>query len=104
MTTGMIAVACPDCGASVRILPEDWAGESGFFKGRDGYWWYILCIQAEAEHESDPLGRKVGEYLWTEWFNTEGNPGACTSKYRHLLKAPSSNSPGSGTTTTCRRN
>ena len=57
-----------------HILPEDWNGESGFFKGQDGYWWYILCIQAQAEHESDPLGRKVGEYLWSDWFHTEGSP------------------------------
>ena len=56
-----------------HILPDDWAGESGFFKGKDGYWWYVLCFQAEAEHESDPLGRKRGEYIWEEWFNTEGS-------------------------------
>ncbi len=57
-----------------RILPEEWAGESGFIKGRDGYWWYVVCLQAQVENEGDPLGRKIGEYLWEEWFNEEGIP------------------------------
>jgi predicted phage terminase large subunit-like protein len=51
-----------------RILPEDWSGESGWFEGRDGRTWYVLCVPAEAEKLDDPLGRKPGEYLWTEWF------------------------------------
>lgn len=56
-----------------QILPEDWAGESGYIKCRDGNWWYVLCVQAQVEHEGDPLGREVGEYLWEEWFNEDGS-------------------------------
>lgn len=57
-----------------RILPEGWAGESGFIRGRDGYLWYVICLQAEVETNSDPLGRKMGEYLWPEWFQDQGDP------------------------------
>jgi hypothetical protein len=35
---------------------------------RDGQIWEVLCLQAKAEREDDPLGRKVGQYLWPEWF------------------------------------
>lgn len=50
------------------ILPSDYAGESGLMMCRDGQEWDVLCIQAKAEREDDPLGRKIGEYLWPEWF------------------------------------
>ena len=50
------------------ILPIDWKGESGFIRGRDGLDWFVLCIPAEADRADDPLGRKVGEGLWPEWF------------------------------------
>jgi predicted phage terminase large subunit-like protein len=54
---------------SGRILPEDWAGESGVFTGRDGKEWHVICLQAQAEEgKHDPLGRKPGEWLWTDWF------------------------------------
>jgi predicted phage terminase large subunit-like protein len=59
-----------------RILPERWTGESGFIECRDGNVWYIVCLQAMVEHEGDPLGRGIGEYLWTEWFNEAGDPEA----------------------------
>lgn len=52
-----------------RILPEDWAGESGDILCRDGNVWRVLCIQAECQVKSDPLNRKVGEMLWPEWFS-----------------------------------
>jgi hypothetical protein len=65
-----------------RILPEDWAGESGFFKGQDGNWWKVLCLQAEVETDTDPLGRKPGEFLWTEWFNLEGDPAAYWAPFK----------------------
>jgi hypothetical protein len=53
-----------------RILPDNWDGESGIFKGRhDGLDWEALCIQARCENHTDPLGRKIGEYLWPEWFD-----------------------------------
>lgn len=54
---------------SGRILPENWEGESGVFEGRDGKQWTVISLQAEAEKgKNDPLGRKPGEWLWTEWF------------------------------------
>ena len=40
-----------------RILPEGYAGESGFIDGRDGNRWYVVCIPAEAERADDVLGR-----------------------------------------------
>lgn len=49
------------------ILPEDYDGESGLIKCRDGQEWEVLNIPAKCEHEDDPLGRKVGQYLWPEW-------------------------------------
>lgn len=52
-----------------RILPENWAGESGPIMCRDGNVWEVLCLQARCEVENDPLGRAKGEYLWPEWFD-----------------------------------
>lgn len=52
-----------------RILPPNWNGESGVFQGRDGRVWHVVCLPAIADREDDPLGRKVGETLWPEWFN-----------------------------------
>lgn len=54
-----------------RILPEGWNGESGRIKCRDGMTWNVICLQARCETDSDPLGRKRGEYLWPEWFDRE---------------------------------
>ena len=54
-----------------RILPEDYNGETGWITARDGEQWYVLSLQAECEREDDPLGRKVGEYIWPEWFSKE---------------------------------
>lgn len=54
---------------SGRILPDDWAGESGDILCRDGNVWRVLCLQAECATQSDPLGRKVGDMLWPEWFD-----------------------------------
>ena len=51
-----------------KILPEDWAGESGWTTARDGEQWYVLCLPAEAR-DNDPLGRQPGQWLWTEWFS-----------------------------------
>jgi hypothetical protein len=50
------------------ILPADYAGESGMIQCRDGQVWEVLCLQAKCEREDDPLGRRIGEYLWPEWF------------------------------------
>lgn len=54
-----------------RILPADWNGRSGWVTAKDGEPWFVLCLQAECEREDDPLGRKVGEWLWTDWFTPE---------------------------------
>lgn len=51
-----------------RILPEDWNGESGLIRARDGEIWDVLCIPAQAG-VNDALGRKEGDWLWTEWFS-----------------------------------
>lgn len=52
------------------ILPEGWKGESGRIMCRDGQVWNVLCIPAECDNpETDPLGRKLGEMIWPEWFN-----------------------------------
>lgn len=56
---------------SGSILPEDYDGKSGFIKGRTGEVWYILCLQAQCERDDDPLGREIGEYLWTDWFSVK---------------------------------
>lgn len=53
------------------ILPADYAGESGPILCRDGQVWEVLCIPAKAERADDPLGRKIGEYLWPEWFGSK---------------------------------
>jgi predicted phage terminase large subunit-like protein len=53
------------------ILPEGWAGESGPIRCRDGAIWDVLCLPARADRLDDPLGRKVGDYLWPEWFDRE---------------------------------
>lgn len=53
---------------SGQILPENYKGESGWVTAQDGSEWYVLCIQAQCERDDDPLGRKIGEYLWTDWF------------------------------------
>lgn len=51
-----------------RILPDNWDGESGDILCKDGNVWRILCIQAQCETDSDPLGRARGEMLWPQWF------------------------------------
>ena len=55
---------------SGRILPDDWDGESGDFIGFDGQIWKVICIPAEAE-ENDALGRKKGQWLWTDYCPEE---------------------------------
>jgi len=54
---------------SGRILPDGWNGESGKILCKDGNEWEIICLQAKCEVANDPLGRKIGEYLWPEWFD-----------------------------------
>jgi predicted phage terminase large subunit-like protein len=54
-----------------RILPEGYAGESGFMRCRDGNVWFVICLAAECERADDPLGREIGEYIWSDWFDSE---------------------------------
>jgi hypothetical protein len=54
-----------------RILPESYKGESGMVKGTDGLQWEVLNIQAKCERDDDPLGRKIGEYIWPEFYPPE---------------------------------
>lgn len=70
------------------ILPEDWKGESGLIRCRDGMDWHVLCLPAKCERPDDPLGRKVGEYIWPEWFGPkhwaqfENNPRTWAALYQ----------------------
>lgn len=52
------------------ILPENWDGESGPILCRDNQVWEVLSIPAQAE-QNDPLGRKPGEMLWSDWFDAD---------------------------------
>ena len=71
-----------------RILPEGWNGESGEILCRDGMIWTVVCLPAKCEREDDPIGRKVGEYLWPEWFDAahwkqfESNPLAWSALFQ----------------------
>ena len=57
-----------------RILPKDYAGESGWVDGRDGNRWWVVCIPAEAERTDDVLERQIGERLWPEHFKADHFP------------------------------
>jgi hypothetical protein len=46
-----------------RILPDEWSGDSGVYKGKDGFDWEVLCLQAQCETTTDPLKREIGAYL-----------------------------------------
>lgn len=50
------------------ILPDDYDGQSGMIRCRDGMDWEVLNLQAKCERADDPLGRKLGDYIWPEWF------------------------------------
>lgn len=54
-----------------RILPEGYAGASGYMRCRDGNVWLVICLAAECEREDDPLGRMKGEMIWPEWFGED---------------------------------
>jgi len=53
---------------SGQLLPETYAGESGIIRCTDGMDWDVVNIPAKCERNDDPVGRKPGEYLWTDWF------------------------------------
>lgn len=56
---------------SGHILPDDYAGQTGWIKSKDDEDWYVLCITAECVRNDDPLGRVIGEFLWLEWFSVK---------------------------------
>ncbi len=56
---------------SGRILPDHWNGESGWVMSKQGEPWFVICLQAQCELEGDPLGRNIGDWLWTDWFTPE---------------------------------
>lgn len=51
-----------------EILPLDYKGQSGMIRCRDDMDWEVLNIQAKCEQPDDPVGRKIGEYLWTDYY------------------------------------
>lgn len=53
------------------ILPANWKGESGPILCRDGQVWHVICLPAIADRADDPLGRKIGERMWPEWFTED---------------------------------
>ncbi|MCP4465828.1 MAG: phage terminase large subunit [Halieaceae bacterium] len=53
-----------------RILPDDYAGQSGWVEAQDGELWFVVNLPMEAI-EGDVLGREVGELLWPDWFTPE---------------------------------
>ncbi len=52
-----------------RILPQEYNGETGLIRCRDGRDWFVVCLPAICDRKDDPLGRKIGECLWPEWFS-----------------------------------
>lgn len=55
-----------------RILPDSYDGRTGWYADREtGEKWYVLSLPAMAEHDDDPLGRKIGECLWPEQFGID---------------------------------
>jgi predicted phage terminase large subunit-like protein len=52
-----------------RLLPKGYAGQSGLIECTDGKTWEVINLPACCERDDDPLGRKIGEYLWPEWFD-----------------------------------
>lgn len=54
-----------------QLLPEKYDGRSGMIRCTDGMDWEVINIPAKCERADDPIGRKPGEYLWTEWFPPE---------------------------------
>jgi hypothetical protein len=50
------------------ILPDDYDGRSGPILCKDGKTWEVLNLQAKCERHDDPLGRKIGEYIWPNYY------------------------------------
>jgi hypothetical protein len=43
----------------------------GRLLAKEGANWEVVCLPMLAESDNDPLGRKVGDRLWPEWFTEE---------------------------------
>jgi len=54
-----------------RILPEGYAGESGWITARDGEEWFVANLQMVCETGDDLLNRKPGDLLWPQWFDAK---------------------------------
>lgn len=52
-----------------RLLPKGYNGESGMIECTDGKMWEVINLPAQCERDDDPLGRRIGDYLWPEWFD-----------------------------------
>lgn len=50
------------------ILPDDYKGQSGMVKCKDGLQWEVLNLPAKAENPDDPIGRKPGQYIFPEFY------------------------------------
>lgn len=53
------------------LLGEDYDGRTGPWVCTDGMTWQVVNIPAECEREDDPLGRKIGDMLWPEYFDEQ---------------------------------
>lgn len=53
------------------ILPDDYKGQSGMVKCKDGLMWEVLNLPAKAENTDDPIGRKPGEYIFPQFYPKE---------------------------------
>ena len=50
-----------------RVLPEGFDGRSGIYRDREtGALVHVLCLPAICEHDNDPCGRDIGEWLWPD--------------------------------------
>ena len=56
---------------SGHILPKDYAGQTGWVDGQDGHKWYVVNLPFQCERSDDPLGRKPGECLWSDYYNID---------------------------------
>lgn len=54
-----------------RLLPKGYSGQSGLIRCTDGKDWEVINLPAQCERDDDPLGRRIGEMLWREWFDDE---------------------------------
>lgn len=56
---------------SGRILPADYAFESGWITARDGEKWFVLNFPAICERGDDGTGRGIGEPLWPGYISLQ---------------------------------